>query len=291
MTHARRIRRVTLVGAAAALALAFAPLTGVGTPAAHAAGDVCDLCSINFDLGACERAGGYPYDSTVEAPPAVFAGGSAPAQPAPAQPAPAQPAPAQPQPAQPAPAQPAPVQPATGGQAGSSAPRATTSDPVTQQITEQGVAATVPTAPTAPTHRVAGRTLTLTWVAPADGGSALTGYKLVLNGGAPIALAADATTYDIALGAGEYDVQLIATNALGDSAASEVITGIEVGPTETASPNATPLDLEPAAASSGADVAGPLALGGIVVAAGGLLGWWWLRRRRTAAPTTAPADV
>ena len=62
-----------LAGGALAVALGLAPLAGatevvgirVAAPA-QAAGDVCDICGLNFDPGACEAAGGEPYDSVEE---------------------------------------------------------------------------------------------------------------------------------------------------------------------------------------------------------------------------------
>ncbi|NKX92200.1 hypothetical protein HF995_02755 [Sanguibacter hominis ATCC BAA-789] len=56
----RALRRILLIAAVAG----GAHLGGVSTAApAFSAGDVCDLCSINFDLLACEESGGEPYDS------------------------------------------------------------------------------------------------------------------------------------------------------------------------------------------------------------------------------------
>lgn len=60
MNRPRTLRRVLLVAAVAG----GAHLGGVSVAApAFSAGDVCDLCSINFDLLACEESGGEPYDS------------------------------------------------------------------------------------------------------------------------------------------------------------------------------------------------------------------------------------
>ncbi|MRG59931.1 hypothetical protein GE115_08615, partial [Agromyces sp. CFH 90414] len=85
----RRTRRARGLAAAIALAISVPTFLLAGSGPAHAAGDVCDLCSINFDPGACDALGGYPYDSTQEEPPPAISGGGAPA-PAPApEPAPA----------------------------------------------------------------------------------------------------------------------------------------------------------------------------------------------------------
>lgn len=286
----RRIRRgyfITL--AVAALAGGLFPIAGP-QQAAHAAGDVCDLCSVNFDLGACENLGGWPYDSTLESPPPAVWGGTPPQQPAPQQPAPQQPAP---QPAAPQPAAPQPSAPQTStGNNG-----ATRSSDIGAAVGENAPAV-VATAPLAPalTHTVSGRVLSLSWTAPADGGAALTGYKLILNGGTPIEIPADATEYDLTLGAGTYDAVLIATNSVGDSAPSVTVEGIEIaGTTPTREAEKTVDASDAVAASDDTAAASPLAgvavIGGLVVVAGALLGWWWLRRRRgtpaSACVTTA----
>lgn len=267
----RRPRAARRIGALSlGAAILIAPLTGLAAAPAYAAGDVCDICAITFDLAACESLGGYPYDSTLEeAPPAIRAA----ANPAPAAPAPA--------PAAPAPAAPvAPAAPAAGtsGTTASSGGTATTDTAVSG-----AVAATVPLAPAALAHTVKDRTVTFTWTAPADGGSAITGYKLVLNGGTPIALPATETRYEVTLGAGEYDAVLIASNAIGDSVASTELTGIVVAAaTATPTAKATPIAEAAQEPAPTASLAGPLTLGGLVVAAGGLLTWWWLRRRSAA---------
>ncbi|MDF2559449.1 MAG: hypothetical protein K0R99_895 [Microbacterium sp.] len=281
MKSVRRSRLLSALAVSAAFLLA-----PIAIPtAAHAAGDVCDLCSINFDLGACEGLGGYPYDSTVEAPPAAVSGGGGAPKPAPAPaPAPApKPAPA-PAPA-PKPAQP----PATGNDKPAAGTSNSTSTSTNTNTEKAAVAATVPTAPTGLSHEIDGTTLSLAWTAPADGGSALTGYKLVLNEGTPIALPADATDYQIELGEGRYDLTLIATNAVGDSPASESIEGVEI----TAEEPETAETAKPVAADApvqaGIPLAAPLTLGGIVVVAGGLLTWWWLRRRATTGASVPAA--
>ncbi|PRA81977.1 hypothetical protein CQ045_04525 [Microbacterium sp. MYb66] len=150
------------------------------------------------------------------------------------------------------------------------------------------MAATVPTAPAGLAHKIDGSSLSLTWTAPADGGSPLTGYKLILNEGTPIVLPADATEYELALGEGTYDLTLIATNAVGDSPASESIEGLEIAADEAEKEKADPVSAD-APAEAGIPLAAPLTLGGIVVVAGGLLTWWWLRRRGAGA--TAPATA
>ena len=273
----RRSRRGRFIAAlaAAVLAAGISPVAGLASAPAYAAGDVCDICSLNFDVTACEKIGGWPYDSTLESPPPAVAGGGASA-PQPAAPPPP-PAPAPQAPAQPAPA---PQQPATGGT--SSVGSTSSGTATTPGSNAPAVVAAVPQAPTL-VHRVDGRTLTLTWSAPADGGAALTGYKLVLNDGTPIPIAADATGYELELRAGEYDAVLIAVNGAGESLPSAAVTGIEISEADKPAPQKTADASDAVAASSERGGASPLiggvVIGGLVLAAGGLLTWWWLRRR------------
>lgn len=291
----RRLRlRLAALVAAAALAGALSPIVGAHTAPAYAYGDVCDLCSLNFDPTACAAIGGWPYDSTLESPPPAVAGGAQPAPqqpaPAPAAPQPAAPAPAAPAPAAPQPAAPQPVAPQTSS-------KGTASTTTEGTAVTQGGAAVVATAPTAPTlaYTVSGTTLSLSWAAPADGGAALTGYKLVLNSGTPIGIPADATEYEIALGDGSYDAVLIATNSVGDSAPSAALADIEI---RTASATPTPrttLDASGAVTASDSEAASPVAgvavIAGLVLTAGALLGWWWLRRRNAPPASAHATDV
>lgn len=95
-THTSRY----LAGGLLALGLGVATLVAppqlavfdTATPA-YAAGDVCDICGIAFDPVACERLGGWPYDSTEEEPPPAIKAAS---KPAPSTPAPSTPAPTTP---------------------------------------------------------------------------------------------------------------------------------------------------------------------------------------------------
>jgi len=284
----RRLRgRLGAAIIAAALAGALSPLVGLQASPAQAAGDVCDLCSLGFDPTACAALGGWPYDSTLESPPPAIAGGGT----APAQPAPAQPAPAQPAPAQPAPAAPQPAAPQTSTKSGGGA--VTTENTVATQG-GAGVTATAPAAPVL-AHDVSGRTLSLTWAAPADGGAAITGYKLVLNDGTPIQIPGDVTSYEIALGAGTYDAVLIATNSVGDSAASAAVIGIEITGATAAPKPSKSIDASDAVAASdergASPVTGVAVIGVLVLAAAGLLTWWWLRRRARPNPAVPGSDT
>lgn len=150
------------------------------------------------------------------------------------------------------------------------------------------VVATAPAAPTALAATVADREVTFTWTAPADGGSPLTGYQLVLNDGTPIEIEPDLTQFSLTLGEGTYEAVLTATNEVGQSEASEPTADItvlpeapNVEPTEEAVAISAPVD------DGGTGVAATATLGGLLLVGGGLLGWWWVRKRRaTAAPET-----
>ncbi|MFE6966160.1 fibronectin type III domain-containing protein [Agromyces sp. NPDC057679] len=292
MTTSVRSRLRTLA-ATIALAITVPTFLLLWSEPAHASGDVCDLCSINFDLGACEDLGGYPYDSTQEDPPAAISGGA----PAPA-PVPAAPAPAAPAPAAPAPAAPAPSAGTSGGSAasGTSSSSSTTTDAAATVDQPAAAVRTAPQAPTAPKLVTTGASLTITWAAPADGGSPITGYKLSLNAGTPIKVAAGTTTYTFPkLGAGSYTATVVATNALGDGAASAVSAAVKVaGPTPA--PTVDAAERTAVATDSGAPswLAGAgILLALVAVGALALLGQRLLRRRRTgAAPTDhASTDV
>ncbi|MGH3706212.1 MAG: fibronectin type III domain-containing protein, partial [Agromyces sp.] len=126
---------------------------------------------------------------------------------------------------------------------------------------------------------------TVTWAAPADGGSPVTGYKLSLNKGTAIPLAASATSHTFTvLGAGAYTATLIATNAVGESPASSASKSVSIT-ASTAEPTAQAV--ETAAATSGGAPEW-LAGAGILVAlvavgALALLGQRLFARRRTSA--------
>src|SRR5690606_34753918 len=84
--------------------------------------------------------------------------------------------------------------------------------------------ATVPEAPAAPAASMDGGAVTVSWQAPADGGSPLTGYTVQLLGGSiPLVqdVAADAASAVFAdVAPGTYRASVIAVNTIGASAAS-----------------------------------------------------------------------
>ena len=285
----RRRRGLT---ATIALAIALPAFTLVASEPAAAAGDVCDLCSINFDIGACDAAGGYPYDSTQESPPPALSGGGAPA-PAPAAPAPA---PAAPAPAAPAPAAPAPAPAAGSGKAtsGTSKTAATPEQAAPAAVVPGAVAATAPLAPGAPTLATKGTALTVTWVAPADGGSPITGYKISLNAGTAIEVPAASTTYTFSkLAAGSYTATVLATNGLGDSPLSAASVSVKAAAAKTAPTEAASAPALSNAAKTQVDSGVPagLAGAGILVALAAVAGLALVARRfirgRNAQPAAA----
>ncbi|UZX02082.1 family 43 glycosylhydrolase [Arthrobacter sp. CDRTa11] len=93
-------------------------------------------------------------------------------------------------------------------------------------VVAQNAQAVAPAAPAAPSLTADGSSLTASWVTPGDGGSAITGYTVTLytSAGAVHRTAqadASATSHRFAdLPAGSYQAAVVATNAVGDSAAS-----------------------------------------------------------------------
>lgn len=280
----RRRRGLT---ATIALAIALPAFTLVASEPAAAAGDVCDLCSINFDIGACDAAGGYPYDSTQESPPPALSGGGA-AAPAPAAPAPAPAAPA------PAPAAPAPAAGSGKASSGTSQNATTPEQAAPAAVVPGAVAATAPLAPAAPTLATKGTALTVTWVAPADGGSPITGYKISLNAGTAIAVPATSTSYTFSkLAAGSYTATVLATNGLGDSPLSAASVSVKAAAATTAPAEAASAPALSNASKTQVDSGVPagLAGAGILVALAAVAGLALVARRfirgRNAQPATA----
>lgn len=112
-------------------------------------------------------------------------------------------------------------------------------DPAHCDATEEP-APTVPVAPAAPQASVNGDTVTVSWEAPADGGSAIAGYTVQLLGG-PTPLVREVTegttTSFTDVPAGTYTATVTATNAIGSSAASaqsDPVTVSAAVPTPTA---------------------------------------------------------
>lgn len=105
---------------------------------------------------------------------------------------------------------------------------------------------TVPRAPAAPTAEVDGSTVTASWVAPADGGSPITGYTVTLTGnGEPIVqqLGADATTAIFTkVPAGTYAATVVTVNAKGSSDASPASNEVTVKAADDGDPGEEPGD-------------------------------------------------
>lgn len=99
-----------------------------------------------------------------------------------------------------------------------------------------------PNAPAAPSATVTGSTLSVSWVAPADQGAAISGYKVYLvdatkgvDVGSPASIQAPLTTASIPnVASGSYKVQVVATNVNGDSARSPLSIPVQVGTGSTA---------------------------------------------------------
>lgn len=94
-----------------------------------------------------------------------------------------------------------------------------------------------PIAPAAPLATITGSTLSVSWVAPADQGAPITGYKVYVvdastnsDVGSPVSIQAPLTTASIPnLSSGLYKVQIIATNSNGDSQRSPMSSPFQVG--------------------------------------------------------------
>ncbi len=116
---------------------------------------------------------------------------------------------------------------------------------------------TVPAAPTAPTLNVGNASLRVTWVAPDDGGSAITGYHLrhSADGGTswtPITSGITGTSHTITglTNGASYHVQVRAVNAVGDGAWSLSATetpALIISSTQTPAGTAATVNLSAAA--------------------------------------------
>lgn len=104
--------------------------------------------------------------------------------------------------------------------------------------------ATAPSAPARPAVSANGSDITVTWTAPATGGAAITGYRVSLDGAAPIVVDASVQTYTFTgLPAGSHSVTVTAVNHIGASeesaAASVTVVPPSTGPEPTTSPSPT----------------------------------------------------
>jgi hypothetical protein len=112
------------------------------------------------------------------------------------------------------------------------------------------IPAIAPSRPAAPQASVSGADVTVTWVAPATGGSAMTGYTVVLSSDGDVVdtidVAGDALSATFT-GLGystSYSATVVATNAIGSSAASEASGSVVTdGPTAAPSTPVTGDDL------------------------------------------------
>lgn len=108
---------------------------------------------------------------------------------------------------------------------------------------------TVPQAPAAPIAAVDGGNVTVRWVAPADGGSAITGYTVQLLGGsAPLVQDVTAGTTEVVftgVPAGSYRAAVIAVNQVGASETSPVSEQVTVAAAPVDPTDPEPTDPEP----------------------------------------------
>src|SRR5699024_6746614 len=113
--------------------------------------------------------------------------------------------------------------------------------------------ATVPEAPGTPISSVIDSAVSVTWTAPKDGGSPITGYTVQLLGGdAPLVqhTAADVTEIEFTnVAAGNYEASVTAVNAVGQSEASAASNTVSVTAVSDPEPEVTAPDA-PAAPSA-----------------------------------------
>lgn len=132
--------------------------------------------------------------------------------------------------------------------------------------------ASAPSAPATPAVAVAGDQAVVTWAAPSNGGSAITGYRVSLDGAAPVTVAAGTTSQTFTgVGAGSHGVTVTAVNYLGASPASASASFAVTAPTGSPSPSASPTTSPSAgtpASTAKVTVAGDLQPGGRIVVTG-----------------------
>lgn len=120
-------------------------------------------------------------------------------------------------------------------------------------------APTAPATPAAPTAAVQGSDVTVTWVAPANGGAAISGYGVSLNGGTPVSVPGNTTSYTFTgLAAGSYSATVTATNAIGTSVASPASAQVVV----------LPAPVDPGTVKGSVQVTGSLRAGGSITIEG-----------------------
>ncbi|MDR2564679.1 MAG: choice-of-anchor M domain-containing protein, partial [Bifidobacteriaceae bacterium] len=116
--------------------------------------------------------------------------------------------------------------------------------------------ATVPAAPAAPTAAVDGSSVAVSWAAPDDGGSAITGYTVRLLGGDESLtqdVAADATSVVFTdVPAGSWTATVVAANAVGSSEPSPASNAVAVASTPDPGPEPT-VPAAPAAPTAAVD--------------------------------------
>lgn len=118
-------------------------------------------------------------------------------------------------------------------------------------------APTAPDAPTAPTASVTGDSVTVTWSTPSNGGSAITGYKVALDGGTPVPVGAVLSHTFTGVAIGAHTATVVAVNVIGSSTASPASNSVTV---------TAPVD--PATVVGTVGVGGSLSQGGTVTITG-----------------------
>lgn len=120
-------------------------------------------------------------------------------------------------------------------------------------VTYRSADIAVPTPPTALTAVAGNGTATIAFTPGADGGSPITNYKYSLDGATYVPLSPASSTSPITIpglvNGSTYTVDLKATNAVGDSAASS---SVNVTPTAPAAPNSEPTSTPSPSPSSNA---------------------------------------